>query len=64
MKRFILLQYKRGERSDAPGSVKGTFDHLKDAQAFAGECLCDFNEIVDTDTWQVVWRLKKSTTRA
>jgi hypothetical protein len=62
MKRFILLQYAHGGRSDGPSSVTGTFDYIKDAQASAVECLCDCNEIVDTDTWQVVWRLNKSAT--
>ncbi len=61
MRRYILLQYKHGERSDAPSNAIGTFNHIKDAQAFASNRLSDFNEIVDSDTWQVVWRLNKST---
>ena len=61
MRRYILLQYMHGERGDAPSSATGTFDYIKDAQAFAGNRLCDFNEIVDSNTWQVVWRLNKST---
>ena len=61
MRRYILLQYMHGERSDAPSSATGTFDHIKDAQAFAGNRVSDFNEIIDSDTWQVVWRLNKST---
>lgn len=64
MRRYILLQYMHGERSDSASSVTGTFDHIKEAQAFAGNHLCDFNEIVDSDTWQVVWRLNKSTARS
>jgi hypothetical protein len=60
MRRYVLLQYKHGERSDAPSSVTGAFDHIKDAQAFAGNRLCDCNEIVDSDSWQVVWRLNRS----
>ena len=63
MRRYILLQYKHGERSDAPSSVAGTFDHIKDAQAFVGKRMCDFNEIVDSDSWQIVWRLNRSATR-
>jgi hypothetical protein len=59
MSRYILLQYMHGERSDATSSVTRTFDHIKDAQTFAGNRLSDFNEIVDSDTWQVVWRLNK-----
>jgi hypothetical protein len=61
MKRYILLQYAHGERSDAPASASGTFDHIREAQFFAKIRFCDCNEIVDTDTWQVVWRLNKST---
>jgi hypothetical protein len=59
MRRYILLQYQHGERSDTASSVAGTFDLIQDAQAFAGKRLCNFNEIVDSNTWQVVWRLYK-----
>ena len=62
MRRYILLQYEHGERSDAPSNAVGTFDHIRDAQVFAGNRLSDFNEIVDSNTWQVVWRVNKSTT--
>ena len=61
MRRYILLQYKHGERRDVASSVTGTFDLIKDAQDFAGNHLCDFNEIIDTEIWQVIWRLNKST---
>jgi hypothetical protein len=64
MRRYILLQYSHGERSDSASSATGTFDHIKDAQAFAGNRLCHFNEIIDSHTWQVVWRLNKSTALA
>jgi hypothetical protein len=63
MRRYILLQYMHGERSDSASSASGTFDDIKEAQAFAGNRLCDFNEIIDTDSWQVIWRLNKSTVR-
>ena len=56
MNRLILLQYRRGERSDAPVNVTGTFDYLKDAMEAAAKRLSDCNEIVDTETWEVVWR--------
>jgi hypothetical protein len=56
MRRYILLQYMHGEDSDDPLSVAGTFDDLREAQAFAAERLCQVNEIVDTDIWEVVWR--------
>lgn len=60
MRRYILLQYMRGERSDSASSVAGTFDHIREAQAFAGNRPYDFNEIIDSDTWRVTWRLNKS----
>jgi hypothetical protein len=41
-------------------SATGTFDHIRDAQTFAGNRLSYFNEIIDSHTWQVVWRLNKS----
>ena len=56
MRRYIFFQYMQGEKSDDPLSVAGTFDDLREAQAFAAERLCQVNEIVDTDIWEVVWR--------
>jgi hypothetical protein len=59
MRRYILLQYMHGQKSDDLLSLSGTFDDLRDAQAFAGDHIRDFNKIVDSDTWTVVWRLNK-----
>ena len=63
MRRYILRQYMQGEPGHAPSSVTGTFDELKKAQAFAGMRLCDFNEVIDSDSWEVVWRLNKRSVR-
>ncbi len=63
MRRYILFQYMRGQKSDYPSSIVGTFDDLRDAKAFAGEHMRDFNEIVDSNTWAVVWRLNKGAVR-
>ena len=57
MRRYILLQYMHGEKRDDPLSMAGTFDDLREAQAFAEKRLCQVNDIVDTDTWEVVWRV-------
>ena len=46
-----------GEPSHDPSSVTGTFDELRKAQAFAGMRLCDINEVIDSESWEVVWRL-------
>lgn len=59
MRRFLLRQYMHGEPSHDPSNVTGTFDELKKAQAFAGLRLCDINEVIDSDSWEVVWRLNK-----
>lgn len=56
MRRYILLQYMYGQASDDPLSMAGTFDDLREAKAFAADRLRQVNEIVDTDTWEVVWR--------
>lgn len=48
-----------GEPSHDPSSVTGTFDELRKAQAFAGMRLCDINEVIDSESWEVVWRLNK-----
>lgn len=61
MRRYILFEYEHGERSDAPSNATGPVDYIKDAQAYAGNRLSDSNEIVDSNTRQVVWRLIKST---
>jgi hypothetical protein len=63
MRRYILLQYMHGQKSDDPLSMSGTFDDLRDAKVFASEHMRDFNEIVDSDTWAVVWRLNKGALR-
>ncbi|MDB5760623.1 MAG: hypothetical protein JWM30_3912 [Burkholderia sp.] len=63
MRRYLLRQYMHGEPSHDPANVTGTFDELKKAQAFAGMRLCDFNEIIDSDSWEVIWRLNKAGAR-
>ena len=60
MRRYILRQYMHGESSNDSANVRGTFDFFKDAQAAVANRLCDYNEIVDSNTWQVVWRLNSS----
>lgn len=39
MRRYILLQYMDGETSDDPLSMAGTFDDLREVQAFAAQRL-------------------------
>jgi hypothetical protein len=56
MRRYILLQYMHGEKSDDPLSMAGTFEDLREAQAFAARRLREVNKIVNTNTWEVVWR--------
>lgn len=63
MRRYILLQYMHGEKSDDPLSVAGTFDDLREAQTFAADRLRQVNEIVDSTTWEVVWRFNMPSAR-
>lgn len=42
-----------------PANVTGTFDELKKAQVFAAMRLREFNEIIDQNSWKVVWRFNK-----
>lgn len=63
MRRYILRQYMYGEASYDPANVTGTFDVIKDAQAAIENRICDYNEIVDSNTWEVIWRLNKSSKR-
>jgi hypothetical protein len=60
MRRYILRQYMHGEPCHDPANVTGTFDELKKAQAFAAMCLREFNEIIDQNSWEVVWRFNKN----
>lgn len=64
MRRYILRQYMHGENSDDPLSMAGTFDDLREAQSFAGRRIQDVNEVIDTGTWEVVWRLNRSVSRS
>ena len=64
MRRYILRQYMHGENANDPLSMAGTFDDLREAQSFAGRRIQDVNEVIDTGTWEVVWRLNRSSSRS
>jgi hypothetical protein len=61
MRRYILRQYTHDEPCHDPANVTGTFDELKKAQVFAAMRLREFNEIIDQNSWEVVWRFNKVT---
>lgn len=54
-KKFILFQYERYYPSGGLGDVKDSFDTLEAAKLYALEHRRDFNEVVDRDTWEIVW---------
>lgn len=53
-----------GENADDPLSMAGTFDDLREAQSFAERRIQDVNEVIDTVTWEVVWRLNRGVPRS
>lgn len=63
MSRYILLQYKHGQVRHQHSYVLGTFTDLTRAQATAQARLDEINEIIDRETWQVVWSAIKGCPR-
>jgi hypothetical protein len=59
LSRYIVLQYKHGQVRHQHSYVLGTFSDLPRAQAAAQFNLDEINEIVDRDSWQVVWSAVK-----
>ena len=59
MRRYILRQYMHDEPCHDPANVTGAFDELKKAQVFAAMRLREFNEIIDQNSREVVWRFNK-----
>jgi hypothetical protein len=60
MSRYILLQYNDGQASQKLSSISGTFSELEAALAIAESDSHSHNEIIDRDTWRIVWSLKKA----
>ena len=63
MSRYILLQYKHGQVRQHHSYVLGTFNDLTRAQMTARASLDEINEIIDRETWQVVWSAIKGRPR-
>lgn len=59
MRRYILHQHMHDEPCHDPANVTGTFDEMKKAQAFAARRLREFDEIIDQNSREVVWRFNK-----
>jgi hypothetical protein len=55
MGRYILLQYEHGQVRHKHSNVVGTYGELETAQVAAQARLHDINEIIDRDTWHIVW---------
>lgn len=55
MKKYVLFQYYDYYPGGGLGDVTGSFDSLEEAKEAAEKKLQDTNEIVDRDTWEVVW---------
>lgn len=53
-KKYILFQYLAHEACGGLDDIRGSFDSLEEAKAKADD-FYDYNEIVDRDTWELVW---------
>lgn len=54
-KKYILFQYHQYYPGGGLGDITDSFDTLEEARTKAVEKYYDYNEIVDRDTWEVVW---------
>lgn len=56
-KKFILFQWESFYPGGGLGDITDSFDTLAEAQDAAKKSRSDFNEVIDRDTWEEVWRL-------
>ncbi len=59
-KRFILFQYDSHDSVGGLNDITGSYDAIEDAILAAGMNSLDYNEIVDRDTWELVWPIDAS----
>lgn len=55
-KKFILFQYESYYPSGGLSDIADSFDTIEEAKAAVAKKPRDFNEIVDRDTWEMVWQ--------
>lgn len=55
MKKFILFQYYDYYPGGGLSDITDSFDSLEEAKGFAEKKPQDTNEVVDRDTWEIVW---------
>lgn len=55
MKKFVLFQYEGYYPTGGLGDVTGSFDTLEEAKEAVTKKRKDTNEVVDRDTWEIVW---------
>jgi hypothetical protein len=54
-KKFILFLYDQYYPGGGLSDIDDSFDTLEEAKAAALKRYRDFREIVDRDTWEIVW---------
>lgn len=55
-KKYILFRFTWHYPAGGLGDIAGSFDSIDEAKAFnESEGAVDTSEIVDRDTWKVVW---------
>ncbi len=55
MKKYIVFQYLLYYPSGGLSDMRESFDTMNEAIEHCNDNLTDFNEIVDRDTWEIVW---------
>ena len=56
-KKYILFQFETYYPSGGLGDITDSYDTLAEAQAAAEKSPQDYNEVVDRDSWEIVWQL-------
>lgn len=55
MKKYILFQYETYYPCGGLSDIVDSFATIKEAQGKVEESLQDYNEIVDRDTWKIIF---------
>jgi len=56
VKKFILFEFDDHYPGGGLGDITDSYDTLEEAKAVALKAYRDTREVVDRDTWEVVWR--------
>lgn len=55
MKKYIVFKYDSCYPAGGLGDISGDFDTFEEAKASIEEDIYEYNEIVDRDTWEIIY---------